>query len=182
VRTGLEATSRKINDLVFPIRDPGTIKYHLPRGFRVSDMKETFDIYRYGQVIWKGFNHEADGEGPFVFSDSMREGLTYEMLRPNVDLTLKVMTISPNGNFASYCDIWYDPATENAVVELVAADHAYRKRGLGRAAVLEGIRRCGLLGAKRAYVSANLQFYYSIGFRPRESSIRWRIKIKRAEG
>jgi hypothetical protein len=37
--------------------------------------------------------------------------------------------------------------------------------GLGRAAVLEGIRRCGGLGATVAFVGTGKVFYTSIGFR-----------------
>jgi hypothetical protein len=36
--------------------------------------------------------------------------------------------------------------------------------GLGRAAVLEGIRRCGELGATVAYVGTAMPFYLSFGF------------------
>ncbi|HBP38077.1 MAG TPA: GNAT family N-acetyltransferase, partial [Clostridiales bacterium] len=54
-----------------------------------------------------------------------------------------------------------------------ATDPAYRKMGLGRAAVLEAIRRCGVLGARRAFVGSSQQFYYSIGFRPYATSTFW---------
>lgn len=37
--------------------------------------------------------------------------------------------------------------------------------GLGRAAALEGIRRCAALGAREAYVDADLPFYQSMGFK-----------------
>lgn len=47
----------------------------------------------------------------------------------------------------------------------VATDPDYRRRGLGRAAVLEGIRRCGALGAAVVYVGTAMPFYLSIGFR-----------------
>jgi predicted N-acetyltransferase YhbS len=55
----------------------------------------------------------------------------------------------------------------------VATDPAYRRIGLGRAAVLEAIKRCGKLGAKRAFVGSSQQFYYSIGFRPYATSTWW---------
>jgi predicted N-acetyltransferase YhbS len=37
--------------------------------------------------------------------------------------------------------------------------------GLGTAAVLEGIRRCGELGAKVAYVGTDKSFYLAMGFK-----------------
>jgi predicted N-acetyltransferase YhbS len=49
--------------------------------------------------------------------------------------------------------------------------------GLGRAAVLEGLRRCAKLGAKRAFVGSSQQFYYNIGFRPYTSNTWWERKL-----
>ncbi|OZV13934.1 hypothetical protein CIW83_00390 [Tissierella sp. P1] len=73
------------------------------------------------------------------------------MIRPNVDLNLKVAVVAPDGNFVSYCGMWYDPEVGYAVVEPVATDPDYRRMGLGKAAVLEGIKRVGKLGAKTAW-------------------------------
>jgi predicted N-acetyltransferase YhbS len=47
----------------------------------------------------------------------------------------------------------------------VATDPQYRRMGLGRAAVLEGVRRCAALGARRAYVGSDQAFYQALGFR-----------------
>ncbi len=69
--------------------------------------------------------------------------------------------------------MWYDSETEYALVEPVATDPDFRMLGLGKAAVLEGIRRCGQLGAKQAYVGSSQQFYYQIGFRPVPTSTFW---------
>ncbi|ABX41900.1 GNAT family N-acetyltransferase [Lachnoclostridium phytofermentans] len=98
------------------------------------------------------------------------------MLRPNVDLDLKVAVVAPNGNFVSYCGMWFDKEAGYAVIEPVATDPQYRKMGLGKAAVLEGIRRVGEKGAKTALVGSSQQFYYSIGLRPYASSTLWRKK------
>ena len=46
--------------------------------------------------------------------------------------------------------------------------------GLGKAVVLEGIRRVGELGAKTALVGSSQQFYYSIGLRPFSTATLWR--------
>ena len=39
-----------------------------------------------------------------------------------------------------------------------------RRMGLGNAAVLDGIKRCGELGATVAYVGSDQKFYLSLGF------------------
>ena len=170
---GFVPTPQKEFDAVFPVRDPGDIRYTLPEGFRTAGLDEGFDVGKYGQVLWKGFNHELNGEGPLELSDGKRRQLREEMFRPNVDLSLKVAVVAPNGDYVAYCGMWLDPASPDALVEPVATDPMYRKLGLGRAAVLEGVRRCALRGAKRALVGSCQQFYYSIGFRPLNTYTWW---------
>jgi predicted N-acetyltransferase YhbS len=45
--------------------------------------------------------------------------------------------------------------------------------GLGRAAVLEGVRRCGALGAEVACVGSAMPFYLSLGFEPVYNRSAW---------
>jgi predicted N-acetyltransferase YhbS len=61
--------------------------------------------------------------------------------------------------------MWYEPVNRIAYVEPVATDPDYRRMGLGKAAVLEGIRRCGELGAGVAFVGSDQFFYTAIGFK-----------------
>ena len=71
---------------------------------------------------------------------------------------------APDGNFVSYCGMWCEPVHAVRYVEPVATDPDYRRMGLGKAAVIEGIRRCGELGATLAYVGTATPFFQSIGF------------------
>jgi ribosomal protein S18 acetylase RimI-like enzyme len=172
---GFYATEEKENDAIFYL-DKTPTEYNLPEGFHITTMKETFDLYQYLRVLWKGFNHELNGEGEFQFSKEKELMSTEEMIRPNVDLNLKVAAVAPDGNFAAYCGMWYDPEAGYAVIEPVATDPQYRKMGLGKAVVLEGIKRVQQLGAKTAIVGSSQQFYYSIGLRPYKTSTVWRKK------
>jgi len=174
-QSGYTATDKKECDAVFYC-DKTCLNYELPAGYRITSMAETCDLYQYRRVLWKGFNHELNGEGEFFLSKEDERGANEEMFRPNVDLNLKVAVVAPDGNFVSYCGMWYDPDAGYAVIEPVATDPAYRKMGLGKAAVLEGIRRVGALGAKRAFVGSSQQFYYNIGLRPFATSTIWRKK------
>ena len=172
---GFYATEEKENDAIFYLNKTPT-EYKLPEGFQITDMKETFDLYQYLRVLWKGFNHELNGEGEFTFSKEKEEACKEEMIRQNVDLNLKIAVAAPDGNFAAYCGMWYDSKAGYAVIEPVATDPQYRKIGIGRAAVLEGIKRVGKLGAKTAIVGSSQQFYYSIGLRPYKTSTIWKKK------
>ena len=174
-QNGFFPAQEKECDAIYPI-DADKIRYTLPEGFTVTSMADTYDLCRYGQVLWKGFNHEANGEGAFLPSEEYMKELRFSFKRPNVNLDLKIAVVAPNGDFVSYCGMWQDTASESALVEPVATDPAYRKMGLGRAAVLEAVRRSGMLGAKRAFVGSSQQFYYNIGFRPHATSTWWEQK------
>jgi predicted N-acetyltransferase YhbS len=121
--------------------------------------------------LWRGFDHEARGEGVFKIENAINSEIDFQ--RPNVNLDLKIAVVAPNGGFVSYCGMWYDTASQSALVEPVATDPNFRKMGLGKAAVLEAVKRCGILGAKTAFVGSTQQFYYSIGFRPYSTATRW---------
>ena len=174
-RLGYFPTQNKDYDAVFDI-DMQQINYQLPEGFSIADLTQRNEPYQCGRIMWKGFNHELKGEGAFSPTPEQLKRLERQIDRPNVNPSLKIAVIAPDGNFAAFCGMWQDNATQNAFVEPVATDPQYRKMGLGRAAVLEGIRRCGKLGAKRAYVGSCQQFYYNIGFKPRLTSTFWEKK------
>jgi GNAT superfamily N-acetyltransferase len=169
---GLIATTNKESDAIFYPDRTGT-DYDLPPGFRVTSMKDHFDPYQYRLVLWKGFNHELNGEGEMVWGEAVKRDVDMEMLRPNLDLDLKIAVVSPEGDFVSFCGMWYEPKTKIALVEPVATVPEYRRKGLGRAAVYEGIQRVSRLGATKVLVGSSQQFYYSIGFRPYATASEW---------
>ncbi|MDF2542574.1 MAG: hypothetical protein K0S47_2292 [Herbinix sp.] len=174
-KNGYYATQAKDCDAIYPIH-LDKISYHLPEGYHITSMNDNYDLYKYGQVLWKGFNHEKNGEGVFTCDEDKYKDFESEMKRPNVNLDLKIAVVAPNGDFVSYCGMWFDPASDRALVEPVATDPDYRMLGLGKAAVLEGIKRCGILGAKQAFVGSSQQFYYNIGFRPYATYTFWKRK------
>lgn len=83
--------------------------------------------------------------------------------RPDLDL----VGVTPEGQFASYCIVWYDPLNGMGEFEPVGTRKAWQRKGLGKAVLLEGFRRLRKLGAKKAVVYChenNLAFYQSAGF------------------
>lgn len=93
---------------------------------------------------------------------------------PNYRKDLNIVVEAPDGSFVSYCGMWREPVHSLAYVEPVATDPAYRRMGLGRAAVMEGIRRGGESGARTACVGSVKPFYLALGFRPAYGSSVWR--------
>ena len=166
---GFVATQELEGNAVYDI-DLEQIDYALPHGYSIISLADDFDIVKFNRVLWRGFNHE--GEPPTTEADLADRRTSIS--GPHLNLDLCILAVAPNGDYASYCGMWYDNETEYALVEPVATDPDHRLLGLGKAAVLEGIRRCGQLGAKQAYVGSSQQFYYQIGFRPIPTSTFWK--------
>ena len=156
-------------DVLSVIEVSDKISYTLPEGFSIFSMADECDYPRIHDVMWKGFDHGDD------VPQTPEE---HEMRRimfsgPNHTHDLDIITKAPNGEYASFCGGWYDPASQTGQVEPVCTHPDYRKMGLGKAAVLECVIRCGKLGAKRVYVGSSQQFYYNIGFDPVETHTVW---------
>lgn len=129
----------------------------LPEGFKLQSLEDENDLNKANRVLWRGFNHEGE-------PDPDLSGRKLMQSAPNFKNDLNIVVVAPDGNYVSYCGMWYDDVNKVSYVEPVATDPDYRKMGLGKAAVLEGVRRCGEKGADRAYVTTNKKFYLKIGF------------------
>ena len=109
-------------------------------------------------MLWRGFNHP--GEPP----EEEVAGRKKMQSTPNFRPELTIVVEAPSGEFTSFSGTWYEAVNRIAYVEPVATDPDYRRTGFGRAAVIEGLRRCGELGATCAYVGSDHPFYQSMGF------------------
>ncbi len=132
---------------------------HMPEGFRLLSLADDNDLDKIVRVLHRGFDHPGEPADDAV--TGVRKMQTGPHFRP--DLTMVVATES--GRFVTYAGTWYDSTNRFAYVEPVATDPDFRRRGLGRAAVLEGILRCRQEGATVAYVATTKPFYLSFGFR-----------------
>jgi len=152
----------------FDIPDPyPAIK--LPKGFRLTSLAEEPDWAKVHRVLWRGFNHEGDPPMTEAELEDRRKMFDTPKARRN----LKIAVAAPDGNFVSFCGMFHEATNRYAYVEPAATDPDYRRMGLGKAAVLEGIRRCGELGATVAYVGSDLEFYLSLGFERIHTSQCW---------
>lgn len=153
--------------------DTTNTNFTLPEGYKVIDFDDAnFDVEKYYAAIWKGFDNKRERNELEMQSMRKREGFD----APYFDRSLRIIVVAPNGDYASHCGMWYKQDSEYAYVEPVFTLPEYRKMGLGKAAVLEGVKRCGKLGAKYAIVLSSQQFYYSIGFYPIQNETWWKHK------
>lgn len=141
----------------------------LPAGFRLTSLAEECDWAKVHRVMWRGFDHGDDVPMNEEELESRREMFD----TPKARRDLKIAVVAPSGEFAAFCGMFFEPTGRFAYVEPVATDPPYRRLGLGRAAVLEGIRRCRELGATVAYLGADQPFYRAIGFRRISTSECW---------
>jgi GNAT superfamily N-acetyltransferase len=131
----------------------------LPDGFCLKSLAENNDLARLDRVIWRGFNH---GDKPHMNDYAGRKK---QQSAPNYRKDLNIIIVAPDCNFAAYAGTWFEPTNKFSYIEPVCTDPDYRRRGFGKAAVLEGIRRCGELGARAAYVGSVQPFYQAMGFK-----------------
>jgi GNAT superfamily N-acetyltransferase len=155
---GLWEAVGEIVAVVHPEHDMGTAYF---------EVDPDYSLHKVDRVLWRGFDH---GDEPPAGGIKDRE---FMQSAPNFRKELNIVVEAPDGNFACYCGMWYEPTHSIACVEPVATDPDYRRMGLGRAAVLEGVRRCGSMGATLAYVGSTNRFCLSLGFRPAYNSAVW---------
>lgn len=135
-------------------------KPSLPDGFRLQTLADENDLANWDRLLWRGFNHQGDPPPESIEARrKMQSGANYRK-------DLAMVVVEPDGRYVAFSGTWYVPECGYAYVEPVATDPDYRRKGLGRAAVLAGIRACAAEGATVAYVGSDQEFYRAMGFTP----------------
>ena len=129
------------------------LEYDLPDAYTMSPKSFAANPWQYQLVIHRGFNNEGI---PEKWDDEFLKGI------PHANEELKTFAIAHN-EYCAHCGLWYTTG-DTAYVEPVATVPEHRKQGLAKAAVYEACMRANLLGAKRAIVVSDLEFYFRIGF------------------
>ncbi len=145
------------------------IDFSLPEGFSLTDMAQTPQPAEFALTICRGFE---DDPLPALTPDFQAQAQA-RMSRPHLDPALKIAIVAPDGRFVCACGFWYDAKSSFAVIEPLCTVPEYRKLGLARAAVYEGIRRVAALGVTKVLVGSDREFYYRIGFSPRMTAAKW---------
>jgi len=143
----------------------------LPDGYSLVSAVEETDALRRTNAGHIGFNPEAEPlkEVPEHFTRMEQAPL----FRPDLEL----MTKYQDGTLTSFCVVWYDEMTKTGMFEPVATHPNHRRRGLGKAMLLEGLRRLQALGAERAFVGSSgdqrRAFYRAAGFETFDKDWYW---------
>ena len=138
---------------VLSLEFSNSLEYSIPDAYTMSPQEFIADPWQYQLVIHKGFNNEGI---PPKWDDKLLKRI------PNVNENLRTFAIADN-EYCSHCGLWYI-AGDTAYIEPVVTVSGHRKQGLAKAVVYEACARAKVLGAKRAIVVPEQDFYFRIGF------------------
>jgi ribosomal protein S18 acetylase RimI-like enzyme len=139
-------------------------KSRLPDGYQVREVLET------GETTNRASAHREVWL-PWTVGNVSDDDYVRFMQLPGYHRELDIVTVAPNGIIAAYVNGWIDPLNKIGDFGPVGALEAYRRQGLTRAALLEGLRRMKAYGMNRVCISTGVsnvpakQLYESIGFK-----------------
>jgi len=134
--------------------------YTLPKGIEVRNLDIKNDLYKHHKVLWQGFENDGD----FPIDEQTIDKQKRMLSASHLNSYLHVVGVNEDDEYVAYCGCWYSSKTDYAYVEPVCTVPHYRKMGIGKALVLEALKRCYSEGAKKAYVISDSPFYKSLGF------------------
>ena len=144
----------------------------LPEGFSFLDQMQPEWADRRADVHLNAFHP----------SRMTAEAYAHFMTAPNYDPTLDVVVAAPDGTFAAFAMVWIDPQTCIGSFEPVGTRDGMQRKGLGKAALLEGMRRMKARGMTVAIVlthahnAGNIAFYQAAGFTPTNMIMKYEKK------
>ena len=132
--------------------------YQLDEEITIESIDPSLDYYNFQWMIWQGFDHGED-EQEFI-----EAGLPLVNMRPNFSPYLSVVALNKERKMVGYCCSWYSNETDYAYLEPLCVIPSYRHRGIAKALVYETLNRARRLGAKKAFVISDMDFYKKLGF------------------
>lgn len=136
----------------------------LPDGYQVREVSETGEITNRASIqreVWH----------PWTVGNVSDDDYARFMRLPGYHRDLDIVSVAPNGVIAAYVNGWIDPLNKIGDFGPVGALEAYRRQGLTRAALLEGLRRMKAYEMNRVCISTGVsnvpaqRLYESIGFK-----------------
>ena len=134
----------------------------LPDGLRYAELDPVKEPVAFQWLLWQGFDHGCDK------AEFERDGDVFTEIpefRKHFDPTLSIAAKAGDGEYVSYCCLWYSDKTVYAYVEPVCTVPSYRGKGVAKAVIFKALNRARSLGAKKAYVLSDMPFYENLGFR-----------------
>jgi len=133
----------------------------LAEGFTL-DLASSFTAEERAQAHGRAFT-DTDDETPSLMEERTRsfDGL---IQAPDYESSLDLCLVDEQGQIASFATFWFDSKNSIGSLEPLGTILRYRRLGLAKALVYEGMNRLRKLGAKKLHVGSNQDFYKDIGF------------------
>ena len=143
---------------------PKPIANSVPQlGYAVRALGDETELPARSWLSWKVF-HPDEPDEKYQGWEWYKNVQRLPLYRRDLD----IVAVTPDGELAAFCTVWFDDVTRTAVFEPVGTHPAHQKRGLGKAVMSEGLRRAQRLGATLATVSSYTTgahaLYESMGF------------------
>ncbi len=120
-------------------------------GYRIRSMGDESEHASRSWCSWRAFHSDE----PDSNYDSDHSWYRNIQSAPLYRRDLDIVAAAPDGSIAAFCTIYYDDYTRSAVTVLVGVAAEHWRRGLGKAVVIEGMRRLKHLGCTRIFSASN---------------------------
>lgn len=139
----------------------------LPSGLNFFSPDPVDNVYELEWLFWQGFDH-GDDKAEFE-----REEEIIPRVRKHFNKDLGVAAVNEKGEMVACCLLWFMPGTDYVYVEPVCTIPSYRGKGVAKALIFEALNRAKKLGANRAYVISDMEFYERLGFKKKHHYSFW---------
>jgi ribosomal protein S18 acetylase RimI-like enzyme len=170
---GYEDAGLNEYDRIRPL-DKSIPKCPPPNGFTIRSVDVEEDFVQYKKVQAAVFPHcsHMTKRRAKIYS-------TASFYHKDLDLVV----VDQHGNFAAFCTVRIDPVSRMAELEPVGTHPDYRKLGLARSVICEGLRRlqkyrpCSMCILGAASSEAANRLYESVGFTEKTEVYLWRKRL-----
>lgn len=134
------------------------IPSRIPADIVIREYNPAENPREFAWLLWQGFDHGND-QAEFESKDSPKQ-----QLRKHLDKRLSLSAVDSSGNIVGYVCLWHSPETDYVYVEPVCTIPEFRNMGISKALLTEAFSRANKLGAKKAIVISDMDFYKKLGF------------------
>jgi len=160
---GYRVTARDVA-LVRSLEEP-VADASVPQGFVVRPCRGIEEVEARAWAQYGAFGSSARFEDYVLRFTALMQSPAYS---PGAD----IVAAAPDGRIAAFCITWMDAVNRVSLFEPVGAHPDFQRKGLGKAVMLEALRRLREHGMQKVIVctahdnAPALSLYASVGFRP----------------
>ena len=148
----------------------------IPPGYVVRALGDVNELPARSYLSWQAFhpNEPEENYQGWAWYHNIQRAPLY---RRDLDL----VAVAADGEFASFCTVWFDDVNRVGIFEPVGTAPQHQRRGLGKAVMTEGLRRLKRLGATLALVGSYSAeagaLYAAVGFTEYDLLERWVVEL-----